>query len=55
MKGLAAIGVAGLIAMAGALWFSTNPTVVVAKIAPVQPNTALPVFKPVPTKLSGGL
>ena len=52
MKGLAAIGVAGLIAVAGALWFSTNPTVVVTRIEPLKPNAALPVFKPVPTKLA---
>jgi hypothetical protein len=52
MKGLAAIGAAGLIAAAGVLWFSSNPTVVVAKVVSVQPNAALPVFKPVPTKLA---
>jgi hypothetical protein len=52
MKGLAAIGVAGLIAAAGVLWFSTNPTVVVTKLAPVQPNAAIPSFKPVPTRLA---
>jgi len=53
MKGLAALGVAGFIALAGVLWFLTNPVVVVAKISPVKPGSAIPVFKQVPTPLQG--
>ena len=53
MKGLAALGVAGCIALAGALWFFTNPVVVVAKVSPVKPSSEIPVFKQVPTRLQG--
>ncbi len=53
MKGLAALGAAGFIALVGALWFFSNPVVVVAKISPVQPSSAIPVFKQVPTNLQG--
>lgn len=54
MKGLAALGVAGSIALAGAFWFLTNPVVVVAKVSPVKPSAAIPVFKQVATPLQGG-
>lgn len=49
MKGLAALGAAGFIALAAALWFFTNPVVVVAKISPLKPSSAIPVFKQVPS------
>jgi hypothetical protein len=47
MKGLAAIGAAGLIAAAGALWFATNPAVVVTKVEPLRPSSEWPTFKQV--------
>ena len=47
MKGLAAIGAAGLIAAAGALWFSTSPNVIAVKVEPMRPNPNLPSFKQV--------
>lgn len=52
MKGLAALGAAGLIAAIGALWLATNPVVVTATIAPVHPNAALPTFKQVQENLA---
>jgi hypothetical protein len=45
VKALAAIGIAGLITAAGALWFSTNSNVAVVKIQPMKPNPDLPTFK----------
>jgi hypothetical protein len=45
LKTLAAIGIAGLIAATGALWFSTNSNVAVVKIRPMKPNPDLPTFK----------
>lgn len=53
MKTFAAIAVAGLIAGAGALWFLSNPVVVVATVKPLKPNAALPTFRPVPSSLAG--
>jgi hypothetical protein len=53
MKGLAAIAVAGMIAAAGALWFQTNPNVVVVKVEPLRPNPNLPTFHQVQTPLQG--
>ena len=47
MKGLAAIGAGGLIAVAGALWFSTSPSVVAVKAEPMKPNPNLPSFNQV--------
>ena len=54
MKGIAALGVAGCIALAGAFWFFTSPVVVVAKVSPVKPSSEITVFKQVPTPLQGG-
>jgi len=45
MKGLAAIGAAIFIAMAGVLWFMTKPVLVVTEVRPLQPNPDLPTFK----------
>jgi hypothetical protein len=45
MKGLAAIGAATFIAMAGVLWFMTKPTLVVTEVRPLQPSPDLPTFK----------
>jgi hypothetical protein len=47
MKGLAAVGAAAFIALAGVLWFMTKPTLVTAEVKPLQPSSALPTFKPV--------
>jgi hypothetical protein len=47
MKGLAAIGAAIFIAMAGALWFMTKPALVVIEARPLSANPDLPTFKPV--------
>jgi hypothetical protein len=47
MKGLAAIGVAVLIAMAGVLWFrTTKPAAVVVKVSPLPVNPNLSTFEP---------
>jgi len=45
MKGLTGIAVAGLIAVAGVLWFQASPNVVTVKATPMQPNASLPTFK----------
>jgi hypothetical protein len=50
VNALAAIGVAGLIAVAGALWFLASPAVVV-KAEPMRPNPHLPSFKQVQERL----
>ena len=47
MKGLAAIGAAAFIAIAGVLWFMTKPVLVVTEIRPLQASPDLPTFKPV--------
>jgi hypothetical protein len=47
MKGLAAIGAAAFIAMAGVLWFMTRPALVVTELRPLQPSPDLPTFRPV--------
>jgi hypothetical protein len=53
MKGLAALGAAGLIAAAGALWLLSNPILAGIRIVPVKPSAELPRFKHVPTPLEG--
>ena len=53
MKSIAALGVAGLISLAGVLWFLGNPVVVGVKVTPVVPSSKLPTFKPVPSPLFG--
>ncbi len=45
MKGLAAIGAAAFIAMAGALWFMTRPTLVMTEVRPLPANPDLPTFR----------
>jgi hypothetical protein len=45
MKGLAAIGAAAFIALAGVLWFMTKPALVVTEIRPLQASPDLPTFK----------
>ena len=45
MKGIAGIGAAALIALAGVLWFMTGPALVVTKIRPLQASPDLPTFK----------
>jgi hypothetical protein len=50
MKGLAAIGAAAFIAMAGVLWFMTKPTLVVTEVRPLQASPDLPTFKPMPMR-----
>ena len=47
MRGLAAIGAGGLIAVAGALWFSTSPSVVALKVEPIKTSPNLPSFNQV--------
>ena len=47
MKGLAAIGAGGLIAIAGALWFSTSPHVVALRVEPMKPSPNMPSFNQV--------
>jgi hypothetical protein len=47
MKGLAALGAAAFIAMAGVLWFMSGPVVVATEVRPLQTNPDLPTFKPV--------
>jgi hypothetical protein len=47
MKGLTGIFVAGLMAVAGALWFQSSPNVVTVRPAPMQPDPNLPTFKQV--------
>jgi hypothetical protein len=47
MKGLAAIGAAIFIAMAGVLWFMTKPALVVTEARPLQANPDMPTFEPV--------
>jgi hypothetical protein len=51
MNGLTAIAVAGLIAVAGVLWFQASPNVVTIKATPMQPNASLPTFRQVETDL----
>jgi len=51
MKGLTGIAVAGLIAVAGVLWFQASPNVVTVKATPMQPNASLPTFKQVETEV----
>jgi hypothetical protein len=51
MKGLLGIAVAGMIAVAGVLWFQASPNVVAVKTVPMQPNADLPTFKQVQTEL----
>lgn len=53
MKGLAALGAAGIIAAAGALWILSNPIVVKVRIEPVKSSADIPSFKHVPTPLDG--
>jgi len=53
MKGLAALGAAGLIAVAGVLWLLSNPILAGFRIVPLKPSAALPTFKHVPTPLDG--
>jgi hypothetical protein len=50
VNALAAIGVAGLIAVVGALWFLTSPVVVV-KVEPIRPNPHLPSLQQVQERL----
>jgi hypothetical protein len=47
MKGIAAIGAAIFIAMAGVLWFMTKPALVVTESRPLQASPDLPTFKAV--------
>ena len=47
MKGLAALGAAAFIAMAGLLWFMGGPAVVAPEARPPQASPDLPTFKPV--------
>ena len=47
MKGLAAIGAAAFITIAGVLWFMTRPVLVVTEARPLQSSPDLPTFKPV--------
>jgi hypothetical protein len=47
MKGLAAIGAAIFIAMAGVLWSMTRPVLVVPEAGPMQVSPDMPTFKPV--------
>jgi hypothetical protein len=47
VKGLAAIGAAIFIAMAGVLWFMTKPALVVPEARPLQASPDMPTFKPV--------
>jgi hypothetical protein len=47
MKGLAAIGAAAFIALAGVLWFMTKPSLVMTENRPLQASPDLPTFKPV--------
>ena len=51
MKGLAALGAAGLLAAAGGLWLLSNPILAGFRIEPVKPSAELPTFKHVPTPL----
>ena len=53
MKGLAALGAAGLIVVAGGLWLLSNPLLIGVRVVPVKPSAALPTFKHVPTPLDG--
>jgi hypothetical protein len=45
MKGLAAIGTAAFIALAGVLWFMTKPALVMTEVKPLQASPDLPTFK----------
>lgn len=47
MNGLAAIGVAGLIAVAGVLWLQASPNVVTLEVTPMQPDAGMPTFRQV--------
>jgi hypothetical protein len=47
MKGLAAIGAASFIAIAGVLWFMTKPALVVTEVKPLRASPDMPTFKPV--------
>ena len=53
MKGLAALGAAGLVAAACGLWFLSNPILAGVRVVPLQPSADLPSFKHVPTPLDG--
>ena len=53
MKGLAALGAAGLIAAAGGLWILSNPIVAGFRVVPLKPSAEIPSFKHVPTPLDG--
>jgi hypothetical protein len=45
--GLAALGAAAFIAVAGVFWFMTGPVLVAPEIRPLQAGPDLPTFKPV--------
>jgi len=45
MKGLAAIGAAAFIAMAGVLWFMSRPVFVTMEVRPLKVNPDLPTFR----------
>jgi len=53
MKGLAALGAAGLVAAACALWMLSNPIVAGIAVVPLKPSAEIPSFKHVPTPLDG--
>jgi hypothetical protein len=46
MKEIAALGVAALIAAAGALWFTTRPALVSIETRELTVNEEMPTFKP---------
>jgi hypothetical protein len=52
MKTFGALGILGLIAAAGVLWFSSNPVVVTARVEPLKPSSAIPAFKRVSVPLA---
>jgi hypothetical protein len=50
MKGLAAIGAAAFIVMAGVLWFMTQPVLVVPEVGPLTASPDMPTFQRVPSR-----
>ncbi|MBR0828130.1 hypothetical protein JQ596_21575 [Bradyrhizobium manausense] len=47
MKELAALGAGVLIAAVAALWFTTKPVLVNAKVRPLQASADVPAFRPI--------
>jgi|GEM_PF-5132728 len=45
MRGLAGIGAAAFIVIAGIFWFMSGPTLVVAKREPLQPSANMAEFE----------